>query len=97
MNLEELATELGIDKMPQEEREVFMAQIEDTLEKRVGMHFAEHMTDAEMEEFNSVIDKDPDQAMEWLMQKFPDYVQVVQEQILIIKDDIKSLLPPKQS
>ncbi len=64
--------------------------IYETLEMRVGMKLAEQMTDAQLDEFEAFIDqKDEAGALKWLETNFPNYKQVVAEELEKLKNEIK--------
>ncbi|HLZ15132.1 MAG TPA: DUF5663 domain-containing protein [Candidatus Saccharimonadales bacterium] len=93
MNLEELARELGLDKLPTEEQHVYLAQIMETLYKRIGLHYAETLSEEELTKFNKIAEENPEKAFDIFKEVFPDYTDVIREQIAILKDDIQSVLP----
>ncbi len=85
-----LLEELGLLALPKEERDKLLKQIYDTLEMRVGMRLAERMTDAQLDEFEKFIDgNDEAGAMKWLETNFPDYKQVVADELDKLKAEIK--------
>jgi predicted RNA-binding Zn ribbon-like protein len=86
-----LLEELGLGSLPAAEKNKMLAHIYETLEMRVGMKLAEQMTDAQLDEFEVFINKD-DQAgaLKWLETNFPNYKQVVAEELDKLKAEIKS-------
>jgi len=71
-----------------------LAHIYETLELRVGMRLADQMTDAQLDEFEAFIDKnDEEGALKWLETNFPDYKQVVADELEKLKGEIKGQAP----
>src|SRR6185437_15841470 len=71
-----------------------LAHIYETLELRVGMKLAEQMSDAQLDEFESFIDKNDEAgALKWLETNFPDYKKVVADELEKLKAEIKQQAP----
>ena len=86
--------ELGLGALPAEEKNKMLAHIYETLEMRVGMKLAEQMTDAQLDEFEGFINRsDEAGALNWLESNFPNYKQVVAEELERLKNEIKQVAP----
>ena len=86
-----LLEELGLGSLPPEEKNRMLAHIYETLEMRVGMKLAEQMTNEQLDEFEAFIDKNDEAgALKWLETNFPNYKQVVAEELEKLKGEIKS-------
>src|SRR6478609_6281899 len=89
-----LLRELGLGDLPAAEKNKMLAHIYETLELRVGMKLAEQMTDAQLDEFEGFIDRnDEPGALKWLETNFPNYKQVVAEELEKLKTEIKQQAP----
>lgn len=89
-----LLQELGLGSLPATEKNKMLAHIYETLELRVGMKLAEQMSDAQLDEFESFIDKNDEQgALKWLETNFPDYKKVVADELDKLKTEIKTQAP----
>ncbi len=89
-----LLRELGLGDLPAAEKNKMLAHIYETLELRVGMKLAEQMTDAQLDEFEGFIDRnDESGALKWLETNFPDYKQVVADELGKLKAEIKEQAP----
>jgi hypothetical protein len=89
-----LLRELGLGDLPAAEKNKMLAHIYETLELRVGMKLAEQMSDAQLDEFESFIDRnDEPGALKWLETNFPDYKQVVADELEKLKAEIKQQAP----
>jgi hypothetical protein len=85
-----LLEEIGLLSLPKAERDQMLRQIYETLEMRVGMKLAERMTDQQLDEFERFIDtNDEAGALKWLESNFPDYKQVVADELEKLKVEIK--------
>lgn len=85
-----LLEELGLAALPTEEKNKMLAHIYETLEMRVGMKLAEQMTNDQLDEFESFIDRNDEAgALKWLETNFPNYKQVVAEELEKLKSEIK--------
>jgi DNA segregation ATPase FtsK/SpoIIIE-like protein len=86
--------ELGLGALPAEEKNKMLSHIYETLEMRVGMKLAEQMTDAQLDEFESYINRNDEAgALGWLEGNFPDYKLVVSAELEKLKNEIKAVAP----
>ncbi len=91
---DDLLKELGLGGLPPDEKNKMLGHIYETLEMRVGMKLAEQMTKEQLDEFESFIDsKNEAGALKWLETNFPDYKQVVADQLEQLKAEIKASAP----
>jgi hypothetical protein len=89
-----LLRELGLGDLPAAEKNKMLAHIYETLELRVGMKLAEQMSDAQLDEFEGFIDRNDEAgALKWLESNFPDYKQVVADELEKLKSEIKQQAP----
>ncbi len=91
---ENLLKELGLGALSTEDKNKMLAHIYETLEMRVGMNLAGQMSDEQLTEFESFIDgKDEAGALKWLETNFPNYKQVVADELDKLKAEIKAAAP----
>ncbi|MBI2589159.1 hypothetical protein HYW35_03075 [Candidatus Saccharibacteria bacterium] len=89
-----LLQELGLGTLPPAEKNKMLAHIYETLELRVGMKLAEQMSDEQLDEFEAFIDKNDEAgALKWLETNFPNYKQVVADELEKLKAEIKAQAP----
>jgi hypothetical protein len=89
-----LLQELGLGNLPAAEKNKMLGHIYETLELRVGMRLAEQMSDAQLDEFEGFIDRnDESGALHWLETNFPDYKQVVADELEKLKGEVKAQAP----
>lgn len=67
--------DIGLDGLPEEQKQPFLQHIYSELELRVGTRLSDGLSDAQLEEFEQIIDRKQDKIMEWLSQHSPDYSQ----------------------
>jgi predicted RNA-binding Zn ribbon-like protein len=95
-----LLRELGLGALPPQEKNRMLAHIYETLEMRVGMRLAEGMSDQQLNEFEQLmpLQTDTDEAkkqkeqaaLKWLETNFPNYKQVVADELEKLKAEIKA-------
>ncbi len=89
-----LLEELGLGALPPVDKNKMLSHIYETLEMRVGMKLAEQMTNEQLDEFESYIDRNDEAgALKWLETNFPNYKQVVADQLEALKLEIKAAAP----
>ena len=67
--------ELGLDRMPEEQRKPFLEHIYSELELRVGERLSQGMSDAQLDEFANIIDKVPGAVDAFLDKHAPNYTE----------------------
>lgn len=65
--------DLGLDQMPEEQREAFLAHIYSELELRVGVRLSDGLSDEQLGEFESFVDRKEDKVRSWVQTNAPDY------------------------
>lgn len=65
--------DLGLDQLPEAEREAFLAHIYSELELRVGVRLSEGLSDEQLGEFESFVDRKDDKVRAWVSANTPDY------------------------
>lgn len=87
---DDLLKELGLGELPAVEKNKMLAHIYETLEMRVGMKLAEQMTNEQLDEFEAFIDRNDEAgALKWLETNFPNYKQVVADELENLKKEIR--------
>lgn len=72
---DQFLNDLGLDKLPSEQRKAFLEHIYQELELRVGTKLSDGLSDAQLQEFESIIDKDDTVITNWVAQYAPNYQQ----------------------
>lgn len=65
--------DIGLNDLPEEQKKAFLQHIYDELELRVGTKLSDGMSDEQLEEFESIIDRKDDVIRTWLEKYVPDY------------------------
>lgn len=85
---------LGLGGLPVEEKNKLLQMIYERLEMNVGMRLAEKMTDQQLDEFESFIDRNDEAgALKWLETNFPNYKDVVAEELEKLKTEVTQAAP----
>ena len=86
--------ELGLGSLPPADKNKMLSHIYETLEMRIGMRLAERMSNEQLDEFESFIKQNNEQgALKWLEANFPNYKQVVAEELEKLKGEIRQVAP----
>lgn len=89
-----LLTQIGLGSLPVDDKNKMLSHIYETLEMRVGMTLAKQMTNEQLDEFEGFIDSNnEDGALSWLETNFPNYKQVVADELDKLKEEIKAQAP----
>lgn len=89
-----LLNELGLGELPVSEKNNMLKHIYETLEMKVGMRLASQMSEQQLSEFESFVNQNDDNgALKWLETNFPDYKNVVSDELEKLKNEIKQSAP----
>jgi hypothetical protein len=66
--------DLGLDQMQDEQKQAFLAHIYNELELRVGVRLSEGLSEAQLAEFESFVDRDDEKVRAWVIANSPAYV-----------------------
>lgn len=98
-----LLEELGLGTLPPQEKNMMLRHIYETLEMNVGTKLAQQMTNQQLDEFEQLmpLPSDSDEAkaqkeksaLGWLENNFPNYKQVVADELEKLKNEIKHAAP----
>lgn len=72
---EQFLKDIGLDGLPEEQKKPFLQHIYSELELRVGTRLSDGLSDAQLEEFEQIIDRNQDKITQWLSAHAPQYVQ----------------------
>lgn len=67
--------DIGLGAMPEEQKAPFLQHVYEQLEYRVGMRLSEGLTDAQLEEFEGIIDRSENAVNSWIQFNVPNYTQ----------------------
>lgn len=87
----DLLVDLGLGDLDRAYHDCFLRYVYEVLEIRIGMLLANQMSEAQLEDFEKLIDRaDEDGATAWLTANFPHYREVVQEEFEKLKAEIRA-------
>src|SRR5690349_2793747 len=70
---EQFLKDLGLDQLPEEQRRAFLEHIYNELELRVGVRLSEGLSEQQLSEFESFVDRQDDKVQAWVATNAPDY------------------------
>ena len=65
--------DLGVDQLPEDQKQAFLEHIYSQLELRVGTRLSEGLSDDQLAEFESFVDRDDEKVKAWISAHAPDY------------------------
>lgn len=65
--------ELGLDQLPDDQKQAFKEHIYSELELRVGIRLSNGLSEAQLTEFESFVDRNDEKVRTWIMANVPDY------------------------
>ena len=85
---EQFLQEMGLQAMPEEQKQKFLDYIQAELEIRIGERISKGLTETQLNEFDAITD--PAEAAKWLEQNRPDYREIVNRTIEEMKEEIRA-------
>ncbi len=86
--------DVGLGELPDAEKKEMLRHIYEQLELRVGTRLASGMTDAQLDEFEALINnQDEAGALKWLETNFPNYKEVVADELEKLKAEVTLSAP----
>lgn len=70
---DQFLTDIGLADLPEDQKKPFLQHVYDQLEYRVGVRLSEGMSDAQLEEFEAIIDRKEDVVNNWIQTNAPGY------------------------
>lgn len=70
---DQFLSDIGLANLPEDQKKPFLQHIYDELELRVGTRLSDGMTDAQLEEFEAIIDHKDDVIATWLQTNAANY------------------------
>jgi len=67
--------DVGLGNLPDDQKKLFLDHFREQLELRVGTRLSEGLSDAQLEEFESFIDRKDDKVNAWLGANVPNYTE----------------------
>lgn len=67
--------DVGLGGLPDDQKKMFLDHFREQLELRVGTRLSEGLSDAQLEEFESFIDRKDDRVNAWLAANVPNYAE----------------------
>lgn len=65
--------DVGLGELPDDQKQAFLAYFREQLELRVGTKLSEGLSDAQLDEFESFIDRDEEKVNAWIAANVPNY------------------------
>lgn len=66
--------ELGLDQLPDDQKRAFLDHIYSELELRVGVRLSDGLSDQQLEEFESFVDRHDEKVRDWVAKNAADYM-----------------------
>ncbi len=70
---EKFLDEVGLGELPEDQKQAFLDYFREQLELRVGTKLSEGLSDAQLDEFESFIDRDEAKVNKWIADNIPNY------------------------
>lgn len=85
---EDFLQEMGLSAMPEDEKQNFLAYVQEEVEIRIGERISQGLLESQLAEFDAITDQS--EAAKWLEKNRPDYRKIVTHTIEELKQEIRA-------
>ena len=85
---EQFLQEMGLSAMPEEQKQKFLAYVQEELEIRIGERISRGLTEVQLNEFDMITNQA--EAAKWLEKNRPDFREIVNRTIEEMKAEIRA-------
>lgn len=85
--------DVHLDRLPPPEANLMLRHIYETLEMRVGVRLAGAMKNHQLDQFEAAVEDSEAAALQWLETEFPDYRDVVTDELDQLRVEIRQIAP----
>ena len=85
---EQFLQEMGLTAMPEDQKQKFLAYVQEELEIRIGERISRGLTETQLNEFDMITSQE--EATKWLEKNRPDYREIVNRTIAEMKEEIRA-------
>lgn len=85
---EKFLQEMGLQAMPEEQKQQFLDYVQEELEVRIGERISKGLTEVQLNEFDMITD--PIKSLSWLEKNRPDFREIVNRTIEEMKEEIRA-------
>ena len=85
---EKFLQEMGLQAMPEDQKQKFLDYVQEELEVRIGERISKGLTETQLNEFDMITD--PAEAAKWLEKNRPDYREIINRTIEEMKSEIRA-------
>lgn len=80
--------ELGLGALPEDEKDKMLRAMSETLGQRITLRAIEALSEADAQALTDLIDKDPDSAGQFLVERVPNFAEIVQDEVAEFKREM---------
>lgn len=93
MNIDKILTkEFELGELDDAAREATLERLSHALYLNLGARLAGEMNETELDNFAELVKENPDTVAQVMSQRFPNFPDIVSEEIAKLKDDFKALM-----
>lgn len=93
IDLQSLIEEFGIDKMPEDKRQVILGRILEAIHIRVGLRMGQVISDEDAKRIEALQADGGEEALHEIERIYPDFRKVYQEEVDNIREEMRGLRP----
>ncbi len=71
-----------------EKKVALLDKMSEVIQKRLTLRVLEKLSDSDQDEFEKIMDKEPDKVSDFLQTKIPEFTEIIQEEIVKLKSEM---------
>lgn len=83
-----IISELNLEMLDDEKKVALLDKMSEVIQKRLTLRVLEKLSDSDQDEFEKIMDKEPDKVSDFLQTKIPEFTEIIQEEIVKLKSEM---------
>lgn len=80
--------ELNLEMLDDGKKIALLDKMSEVIQKRMTLRVLEKLSETDQDEFEKIMDKEPDKVSDFLQSKIPEFTEIIQEEIIKLKSEM---------
>ncbi len=80
--------ELNLQALDDDKKMALIENMSEVVQKRLTLRLIDQMEDSHKDEFEDILENDPEKVSDFLGKVFPNFLEIVQEEVVKLKEDL---------
>ena len=83
-----IISELNLEMLDDDKKIALLDKMSEVIQKRLTLRVLEKLSETDQDEFEKIMDKEPDKVSDFLQTKIPEFTEMIQEEIVKLKKEM---------